>query len=179
MPAANVVSLVFLDRRVGRFSSPDALARSVNRQMDYRKKWRMGLTLIHSVRLIRAAFGGIRKLIPLDWCLATAVMSNMGEPMRHTILPRRDGLVVAGNMTLEQIEALPPIRPLTCAAFGVVFYAGRLTVSLNYDRQRFTAEDGRDLLESFARRIRASVGSTGEQGHAEQWAESVESTCNA
>ena len=157
MPAADVVSMVFLDRRLHRFSSPRRLAGSVQWEMKYCTRWRLGLTLIHFIRLMRKFPGALERMLPDDRCLATAVLSNLGDPTAGIGLPRRDGHVVSGNMTLQRIEALPPVRPMTRASFGLLWHGRRLTVALNYDARHLSASDGRELLAGFVRRISASM----------------------
>ncbi len=156
MPAADVVSMVFLDRRPGKFRSPKGLLWSIRLEMNLVKRWRLGLTMIHSLRLFGKFRGGLQRLLPEHRCLATSVVSNLGEPVRDSSLPRSDGQLVAGDLLLERIEFLPPIRPMTRASFGVVCYAGRLTLSLNYDARHLRADEGRLLLDRFVEQLRQS-----------------------
>jgi len=156
-PAANVVSMVHLDRRPHSASSLRGLSRLARLEMKICKNWRLGLTTIHYMQFFRLFPGGLRKLIPTHRCLATTVLSNLGDITRDMALPRRDGRLVAGNLTLEAIDAVPPIRTMTHASFGVLFYAGRLTIALQYDARRFTGADGADLLSSYVRQIETSL----------------------
>ena len=156
-PAANVVSMVHLDRRPHGASSLRGLSRLARLEMRICKNWRLGLTTIHYMRLFRLFPGGLRRLIPTHRCLATTVLSNLGDITREMGLPRREGRLVAGNLTLEVIDAVPPIRTMTYATFAVIFYAGRLTIALHYDARRFTCADGADLLHCFVRQIETSL----------------------
>lgn len=157
MPAANLVSMVYNDRRPRKSSSPRRLINILRLEMKLCKRWRLGLTMIHALRLARKFRGGLEKLLPTDRCLATSVLSNLGDLENETVLPRREGRIAAGNMTLERVELLPPVRPMTHASFGAVSYAGRLTVSLTYDPHRFSRHDSRELLGCFVRRIQNSL----------------------
>ena len=156
MPAADVVSMVFLDRRPGKFRSPKGLLWSIRLEMNLVKRWRLGLTMIHCLRLFGKFRGGLQVLLPENRCVATAVLSNLGEPVRNSSLPRLQGQLAAGDLLLERIELLPPIRPMTRASFGVVSYAGRLTLSLNYDARHLRADEGRLLLDRFVQQLRQS-----------------------
>ena len=128
MPAANVLSMVYLDRRPHRFRTLQSLVKSVHWEMNLSKQWRLGLTLILFLRLFRLLPGGMARLLPDDRCLATAVLSNLGDLSQVLTLPQRDGLMVAGPAVIEEIDILPPIRPWTAASFSVGSYAGQITV---------------------------------------------------
>jgi hypothetical protein len=156
MPAANVVSMVFLDRRpAGAISNK--MAKLSRLEMKLCKKWRLGLTMIRYMQAYRAFPGGLRRLLPKDRCLATTVLSNFGDATRRMSLPRRDGRIVAGNAMLEDIAIVPPIRPLTHATFCANFYAGRLNASVQFDPAKLSSEDGQELLRQFTDRVEAAT----------------------
>lgn len=157
MPAANVVGMVFNDRKLRKLSSPGRLMSILRMEMRVCKRWRLGLSMVHVLGLARRFRGGLQRLLPADRCVATSVLSNLGDLADETVLPRRDGRIVAANMTLERVELLPPLRPMTQASFGAVSYAGRLTISLVYDSHHFSREGGRRLLGGFVRRIQSSL----------------------
>jgi hypothetical protein len=159
MPAANVVGMVFNDRRPRKFSSPRRLMNLLRTEMKFCKRWRLGLSMIHMLCLVRKFRGGLERVLPTDRCLATSVLSNLGHLAGGTRLPRRDGQIVAANVTLQRVELLPPLRPMTHASFGAVSYAGRLNLSLSYDPRYITPQDGRQLLRGFTQRIQTSLNS--------------------
>ena len=43
-------------------------------------------------------------MIRVDKCRMSIMFSNMSKPLRHLPLPRSNGRVVAGNVTLEGME---------------------------------------------------------------------------
>ena len=83
-------------------------------------------------------------------------MSNIGDPTRRFAakLPRKDGRVVAGNLLLDDITGVPPLRPHTRATFSVFAYRRKLTISLRCDDKYFSDEDTIRLLETYARHLR-------------------------
>lgn len=156
MPAANVVSMLYLDRRPHRYASLPSLLRSVRREMGFCKKWRLGLTMIHFIRAFRALPGGLSRMLPEDRSLATAVLSNLGNITHFLAVPRLDdGRPVAGNVILDGWSPMPPLRPGTHVSIGVYSDAGRMTVSANCDPQRFSPEGAQELLATFLGQVAA------------------------
>jgi hypothetical protein len=152
--------MVFNDRKPSRLSSPQGLIKLLRMQMGYCKRWRLGLSMIHLLRVARRFPGGLAWMLPVDRCVATCVLSNLGNLTGETVLPRRDGRLVAADVTLESVELLPPLRPMTHASFGAVSYAGRLAVSLAYDPRHFTRQGGRQLLDGFVEQLQRSLNDT-------------------
>ena len=161
MSVANVVSMCFLDRRPGEIRNPERLLRSIVSETEYIKNNYMGFALIRFMRDI----GGIKHalklmLVPrLAWkCFATAVLSNLGEPLRHTLLPRdKQGRVKVGELTIERIEIMPPVRPHTYVTFGAVTYNNALTITMRYAGQHLDQLQSETILAFIKRRIQATI----------------------
>ena len=159
LPAANVVSMVFLDRRPKHFGSPRRLLEGIHEQIQLIKRRRLGLTFVLTLRALQALPGGLARATRADRCTATCVLTNLGAPLAGVQLPRRQERIVSGNMVLEGIDSLAPIRPYTCASFALTGYARKLFVTLNYDPRPLSADQARDLLASFMRYGRESARS--------------------
>ena len=157
LPAANVVSMVSAERLPGDLDDPQRALELVRLRMNKVKRYRLGLTLIHMLEIVGKWPGGIPWLLRDGRTRATTVMSNMADPTGQFALPRRDGYVVAGDVTLRRVEVLPPLRPLTRATFGIVTYVGRLTITLHHDPRCITSADAERLLGHFVRRIEESA----------------------
>ena len=93
-------------------------------------------------------------------CLATVVLSNAGDPSRRFTakFPRQSGRIVCGNLVLEAITGVPPLRVKTRAAFSISQYDRRLAVSLRCDPHYFRLEDTATLLDIYVRRLCQSAG---------------------
>ncbi|TWU25708.1 acyltransferase PapA5 [Bythopirellula polymerisocia] len=155
--AANVVSMVFLDRRPQSFDDGLSLLNTIGHEMQEIKRKRLGLIFPLMLQFMRSLPGAVTRLQQMSEkqvCNATTVLSNLGKPLRDVPLPRSDEKIVAGEMTLERIEFLPPVRPYTSAALGVSTYAGRLDISIHYDSRAITAANARELLEVYVERLR-------------------------
>ncbi len=77
--------------------------------------------------------------------------------MAHVPLPRQDDCIVAGNVTLEDADFIAPLRPYSCVTVVVALYARKLSVTLHYDPRPLSYEQATDLLETYVRRIHASI----------------------
>jgi NRPS condensation-like uncharacterized protein len=160
-PAANLVSMVFLDRCKRDFADSAALLEGIHQQMNRVKRRRLGLTFVLVLALSRR-LGMLRKMVQDKKCAATTVLTNMPAPLADAPLPRREGRIVAGNAELQRIEALAPLRPFTTTAFSAHSYAGQLTLTGSFDDRFLGPADCRVLLERFAARVRTSAGAASE-----------------
>ena len=64
---------------------------------------------------------------------------------------------VSGNVVLESVDFVIPLRPQVNASFCVYTYAGRLRVLMHHDPRVIADKDGEDLLETYIGRIRRSI----------------------
>ncbi|HEX4413203.1 MAG TPA: hypothetical protein VH107_06210 [Lacipirellulaceae bacterium] len=159
MPAANLTSYNFLSRDSRSFDKPDDLLASIQAETSRIKSDRLGTKFMSAVNWMSRK----SKLLPFvasrNVCLATAVLSNAADPSRRfTAKFRREaGRIVAGDLVLESITGVPPLRPKTRATFSISQYQRRLTVSLRCDPSCFTLEDAAALLNLYMERIRKSA----------------------
>jgi hypothetical protein len=157
LPAANVVSMVFLDRRDQDLRDPQRLMESIHQEMSLIKRLQLGLTFVLSLKVCPWLPGGIRRMTRNRRCAATAVFTTYGEIRERSSLPYEDGHVVVGGAVLRSVDALPPLRPLTCVALGGLAYAGRFHVTLHYDSRVLTAASAHQLIEDYIARVRRSA----------------------
>jgi NRPS condensation-like uncharacterized protein len=158
LPAANAVSMVFLDRLGRDMENPQRLLDSVHRQMSLIKRLHLGLTFVLSLQVCRWLPGGLHRMTRASRCAATGVLTNMGAVLDRCPLPYQEGRLVAGDAVLQSMDALAPLRPLTCAAIAVLVYAGRVHITLHYDSRVLTATNACELIDDFAARVRQSTG---------------------
>lgn len=153
----NRASLVFLDRQGEGLNDPDRLLSGIHAEMEQIKRLRLGQTFVGSLRLMRA-FPGIReKIRGREKCRCTCVMTNLGRwPFRRS-LPRREGRVVLGDVVLESIECMAPLRPYTNATFNILNYGGRISVTLHYDARVLSNHEAGELLSIFMDLLRRSL----------------------
>jgi hypothetical protein len=158
LPAANRMSFAFPARKTSACDSPDELLQSIREETRVTVRDRLTLYFI-GILAAANSFGVLRRSLRGNRCFATAVLTNMGDPTRRFVaqLPRRDGLVVAGDLTLTNNSGVPPIRHLTRAVFSLGDYGKRLTISLRCDPRSFSPADTRRLLEKYTRQLAKSA----------------------
>jgi hypothetical protein len=161
MPAANVVSTVFLDRRGSDFADAGDLLRGIHAEMDLIKRNQLGYTFVFSLAVCRRLFGGLRKQVRADKCTVSCVLTNVGGLYAQLPLPRRDGQIAVGNLTVTNIESAAPIHPYSCATVVAGLYADRLGITLHYDPRPLVPSQAADLLATFVQQIETSIAAAG------------------
>jgi hypothetical protein len=160
LPAANLMSMVFLNQRARDCIADRAgeLLKGIRQQMQAPRIRRLGSLFIVGV-------AGMRAARVLHWfqtqplCLSTVVFRNLGELTRRlpAQLSLRDDRICSGGLVVEEVSGRVPLRPLMRAAFLAHTYAGRLTLSVNADPSCFSPEDSRRLLLCFVDHLRESA----------------------
>jgi hypothetical protein len=160
MPAANVVSMVFLDRRPSQLDDPAELLRSIRQEMNLIQRNRLEFTFVFSLGLGRRILGRLNWLMPGEKCTASSVLTNLGGLFGRLRVPRdAQRRLTFGQATLTSVDVLAPLRPGTRLALGVFRYAGRQSATLHYDLRSFTQPEAQELLEAYRRRVCRSASS--------------------
>jgi hypothetical protein len=157
LPAANVVSCVFLDRRDEDASDPARLLRSIHDEMQLIKRNRLGLTFLFSLRFCQWLPGGLKKAARNDKCTISCTFTNVGKMLQQSPLPVRDGNRLVGDLVLDDIQAIVPVRPYSCATFCTLQYAGRQAFDLHYDPGVVRADQAQRMMDLFVGRMRESL----------------------
>ncbi|MGE5297088.1 MAG: hypothetical protein ACM3VT_19870 [Solirubrobacterales bacterium] len=154
LPAASLASFVCVDGRRQDCADPERLLGRIHNRMSAVLEQRLGLAFVFSCRMVNLIPGRLRAHIRKPRCLVSCVLTNLGRTLIDSPLPRRDGRLVAGNVTLEAIDCVAPNHPYTCATFAAVTYADRLFITLHYDPRPLTGPQAADLLDTFLTRLR-------------------------
>jgi hypothetical protein len=161
MPMANSFSMIFLDRQASLFADPHLLLRSIHEQMRTIKENQLQYTFLLSLGLARKLPGGLSNFTAKDICHATSCFSNIGPVFLQSPLPRRDGKLVMGDMCLESMDFVLPLRPHMHAAICSHIYGGCLRLLINYDPRNISGDAARDLLEGCIGRIHRTAAVRG------------------
>ncbi len=156
LPAANKVTMCFLTRTHAVCRQPTHLLASIHREMASARRWLRGKGLLRAFHLLQTIPGLADKVLRRGRCLCTTVMSNLGDYDRWfgNSLPREGRLLRCGDLRLQTITALSPVRPKTHAAFFLASYAGQLQISLRRDPHTLTQDQAQQLLAQFLEHIR-------------------------
>jgi hypothetical protein len=157
MPAACLTSYSFLTREQEACIDGAKLLHDVSLETTQIKNERRGIRFSDAVAVGLTTPGAMQVIVGAPVCLASAVLSNIGDPTRRfsAWLPRRDGRLAVGNLLLDDITGVPPLRPKTRATFSVFAYRRRLTISLRCDPAYLSDQDTIRLLELYARHLRS------------------------
>ena len=88
--------------------------------------------------------------------LATAILSNTGDPTKQflTSFPKQNGLLKCGNLVLEELSGVPPMRPGTNATISIFTYRRVLKICMRCDPNQFSNSDTQKLLDLYVKNIR-------------------------
>ncbi len=101
----------------------------------------------------------LKPAISMVRCRAAAILSNTGDPTKqfHAKFPRENGLVRCGNLLLDDVAGVPPLRPGTNATISIFTYRRRLKICLRCDPNQFSETDTRALLNSYVDSLCAEI----------------------
>ncbi len=156
-PAANVVSYVFVDRRVRQTEDSEQLLISIRDEMRQIKRRRFGLLFLLGLSLWRRLPGALERMTRRPDCMATGVLSNMGVFFAGSPLLNDRGQLTIGDVVLLDTDQLGPLRPRTHANIAVWSYARRLCFTLHYDPRLLTADEASAFADSFTEDIRRAI----------------------
>lgn len=153
MSAANCVSMVYVDG--GKLADDaDSLA-DISKQLKYIRKWQIEYSWNQTASLAfrsKRIAALIRKQAGRHLC--TTVLSNLGRPFKHSVLPlQEDGRIQAGDLTLQSAHIAAPTTANTIATFAALFYAGRLTLTMNYNKTKMSRADAQALMELWGKSL--------------------------
>jgi hypothetical protein len=162
LPVACLTSYSFLTQDQADCRDHAKLLDNVNRDTTEIKNRRLGVKFSDALA-IGLTSGLLKFVVNAPISLASAVVSNIGDPTRRYAarLPRRGGRIVAGNLVLDDITGVPPLRPNTRATFCILTYGRKLTISLRCDAAHFSDEDSERLLQLYVRQLRSYIPAAG------------------
>ncbi len=150
--ACNIVAHAFLRRTEKELADKQQFRQKLASDLLHLKASRHKIRFMHMIAGGHYIYPRILKW-SLDWKrnLATAVLSNTGDPTKQFLadFPRLAGAVQVGNLVLEDIAGVPPLRPGTNATISIFTYRRRLKICLRCDPQQFSELDTHHMLNSY------------------------------
>ncbi len=164
MPAANVVGYVFLTRNISGMKHSGDLLCSLRDEMQLVHKYQAGWFFLQAIRALQQ-YGPILRLYlrqSKKRCMSTAVLSHLGNALNSITsrLPSRDGKVLVGNVELESIRCIPPIRPHTHVVLATMLMNGQLIVNVRMNPHHFSIEQTHRFMTAFVKRLERTANET-------------------
>jgi hypothetical protein len=158
MPVANVLSFAFLTRSGPEIADRRRLWETIRDQTAAIRRWRLGLYFVGGLAIACKLPRFVRWFLNRRWPFATATLSNVGPVLGGLPLAADEtGRLICGNVLVERIGGVPPLRRDTRVGMVVLTYAGRLGLCLRSDPAWFSRDDQQRLLDLFVERIRATL----------------------
>jgi hypothetical protein len=134
---------------------PDQLLASIHQQTSDVLYNREGIVCLKLFRVLRKIPGAMKLFLGAKSVFCTMVLANVGDVRRRFSgrFPLDKGRWVAGNVVIEQIHGVAPVRPNTRAAMSIGEYAGDLSISLRADGLVLNASDSEQFLNEFLERL--------------------------
>jgi hypothetical protein len=154
LPAANRATIVQLDRTDRDFADSSGLLWGINYELGNIRKWNLEKTFLLILKGMSLFPGWIRRAARRPVCRATSVVTNLGSPLERLKLPvDAGGRLMAGNLTIDDIELTVPLRPLTPLGFAVVRYGDRQKIHMHFDVTLITHDVAEHLAAILHRQL--------------------------
>ncbi|MCA9063871.1 MAG: hypothetical protein KDA96_12455, partial [Planctomycetaceae bacterium] len=161
LPASNLVSYAFVTRRVSECRDPQELLKSIHQQTSDTLFHREGVVFYKVLRMARRLPFGFGLLLKLKPCLCTMVVANVGDARRRFSgrFPLQRGKWIAGNVVVDRIDGVAPVRPNTRAAVSIGDYAGDVIINLRTDTLTIAADRSDEFLAGYLNRLKTLADS--------------------
>ncbi|GIX00938.1 MAG: hypothetical protein KatS3mg111_4270 [Pirellulaceae bacterium] len=168
--ACNCVTYALLRRRSGELQDERGVADFVRAEMTRLKSQRYFTGFAKLMVMARYNPRAARWVLRSNKCLASAILSNTGDPTKsfYLPLPRKSGLVQCGNLQLETIEGVPPLRKLTHVTMSIFTYRRDLRICLRCSPHYFSETDTQQFLDAYVNRLRRRIDHGGSPTNAEE-----------
>ena len=159
MPAANMTSYNFITRHMRDCDDPTALVRGIRDETVRIKGDHRGKIFIDSIMIAKLVPGLIPFLLSGRRCLSTVTVSHMGDPTRRFLatFPRVGGKLVSGDVVLEDMVGVSPLRPQTRAAVSIVTLYRQLAINVRLDPHTMTLDDTRAFVDMYVERLASQL----------------------
>ena len=161
LPACNVVGYGFMARPMSLVLKRNELLCSIRDEMQLIHKHQAGWLFVQAIEAMKKIPGMLRFIM---WrtqgrCMSTTVLSHMGNLLNAigSRLPRHGSHIQMGNLSVEHICGIPPIRQGTAAAVSTMMLNGCLSISMRCCPKRFSQREATELLNAFANTLKQTA----------------------
>ena len=158
LPATNRVSFIAIDRKQKEINRLIEFLAGIRGQMGAIQYLELQYTFLLMIRFFRWMPGGLNRITSPKKCGGTAVFSNLGELYSRSKLAKTNaGKLICGNLIVDAIELLGPLRPNTHVNICLHRYAGKLCFTVNYDPRVLDRKEVQSLANIFVRQIERTI----------------------
>ena len=160
LSACNVVAQAFVRRTAAQVKDKEKFRSDLGEELRDIKHSR------HKIRFMHMLVGS-QNMYPklfetmMNWkrSLATAILSNTGDPTKqfYADFPRNKGTVQVGNLSLDGISGVPPLRPGTNVTVSIFTYRRELKICMRCDPNQFSEQDSSELLQAFVENLKLEL----------------------
>jgi hypothetical protein len=156
LPSCNMVSFMFLPRQPDFCNDEEKLLESISEQTTRTLNQRLGNWSLSVLKLMRKIPGLLPLLLNRRDPFATSILANVGEMHKHftATFPMQRGKCIAGNIVLDRLGGVAPVREGTRLAVTACIYANELSINMNCDQHLFSRDEAHALLELFSGRLK-------------------------
>ncbi|MEQ9409205.1 MAG: condensation domain-containing protein [Fuerstiella sp.] len=149
----NQVTIMFLDQHSREIRQGESLLTRVTEQTRFHRDSNIWYSMLQLLDFLAVVPPLLRLYLRANRRMCTTIVSNVGRAFEACTLPRTDGRLKAGDLQLTGLNFLSPLRPGTEVTFGIVTYAGTLSLNMHYKPQRIAEPEARRLFEQLVRNI--------------------------
>jgi len=153
LPAANVTSLVTLDRRARALLNREKMLERIHSDMAMVKHRWLRFTFWASLWISSWFPGGIRRRAKKTKCQGTIIFANHCGLVTRSPLNKRNEKMRMPGVVWDSLEMVSPLRPGTVAALVVGTYGEHFYMDLHYDPRVMREEEAGRFLEIFSEQL--------------------------
>jgi len=155
--ALNLVTYALIRRHGNACDDEEKLADSLRQEMLELKHTRHRTAFMNIIAYFDRYPFWLKRLVAGRKRLATAILSNTGDPTKRfsVSFPSEGGLLKAGNLVLQDIVGVPPMRRGTHLTLSIFTYRRVLKICLRCDPNRFTRAQSQAFLDRYVASINA------------------------
>jgi len=156
IPACNMVSIMFIPRTAEDCLDEEKLLLSIQTQTLKNLHNRLGNLVLAGIRRARKVPGLLGFVLKSKRPFATAMLANVGEMRKHfgAEFPHTQGKCIAGNVVIEQVNGVAPIRNGTRMSVSLGVYGREMVINMKCDPKYFSQSQSEDLLSLYVQRLR-------------------------
>ncbi len=159
--ATNVVTYSLIRRHSKDIANAEGLVDSLRTEMVHLKHNRHRTSFMNTLVGLFNYPRGLKRYWLRGRCLASAIISNTGDPTKrfNVAFPREGQLIRCGNLVLQDIRGVPPMRDGTRATISIFTYRRVLKLCVRCDPHYFTPADTQQFLELYVANTKRLVNS--------------------